>query len=65
MTGRNARAWQGVVVGAAMIVIGVVLLANNVPILGVSALPIVGVGAVQLLIGVYQLLAARRAPGDK
>jgi len=58
MTGRKTRAWQGVVVGAVMIVVGVVLMANHVLVLGVSALPIVGAGTVPLLLGLYQLFTA-------
>jgi hypothetical protein len=49
MTGRKARGWQGVVVGAVMIVVGVVLIAKDVLVLGVSALPLVGAGIVPLL----------------
>jgi uncharacterized membrane protein HdeD (DUF308 family) len=59
MNARRTRAWQSVVVGAVAIVVGVVLLANHIPVLGVSALPIVGAGTVPLVLGVYRLLAAR------
>jgi type III secretory pathway component EscS len=41
-----------------MIVVGVVLMANHVLVLGVSALPIVGAGTVPLLLGLYQLFTA-------
>jgi predicted phage tail protein len=60
MTGRKAQGWQGVVVGAVMIVVGVVLMAKHVPVFGVSALPIVGAGTAPLLVGLRQLFAARQ-----
>jgi hypothetical protein len=58
MAGRRAHAWQGIVVGAVMIGVGVVLLAKHIPVLGVSALPIVGAGTAPLLLGLYQLFTA-------
>ncbi|GAA3117437.1 hypothetical protein GCM10010530_44750 [Kribbella aluminosa] len=65
MTGRKARGWQGVVVGAVMIVVGVVLIAKDIPVLGISALPIVAAGAVPLLVGLYQLFTARHEHSGK
>jgi hypothetical protein len=43
-----------------MIVVGVVLLAKHIPVLGVSALPIVGAGTASFLLGLYQLFTGRR-----
>jgi uncharacterized membrane protein HdeD (DUF308 family) len=60
MARRKAQAWQGIVAGAVMIVVGVVLLAKHIPVLGVSALPIVGAGTAPLLVGLWQLFAARQ-----
>jgi uncharacterized membrane protein HdeD (DUF308 family) len=60
MTGRRAQGWRGVIFGAVMIVVGVVLLAKNVPVLGVSALPVLCAGIVPLLRGVYLLFKADR-----
>lgn len=60
MTGRRTRGRQGVVVGAVMIVVGLVLIATHTPVFGVSALPIVGGGTAPLLLGMYDLYAARR-----
>ena len=60
MPGRKFRAWQGVIVGAVMIVVGIVLLAKHIPVLGGSALPIVGAGTAPLLLGIYQLLLMAR-----
>ncbi|MEU4605403.1 hypothetical protein AB0F43_20665 [Kribbella sp. NPDC023972] len=48
------------VVGAVTIVVGVVLLAKHIPVWGGSALPIVGAGTAPLLLGLYQLFAARQ-----
>jgi uncharacterized membrane protein HdeD (DUF308 family) len=61
MTGRTARrGWQGVVAGAVTIVVGVVLIADNVYLSDVSALPIVGAGTGVLLRGFYELFKARQ-----
>jgi hypothetical protein len=60
MARRKSHAWQGIVVGAVMIVVGVVLLARHVSVFGVSALPIVGAGTAPLLLGLYELFAARQ-----
>jgi hypothetical protein len=60
MTSRTARAWQGIALGAGVIIVGFVLLAKEVPIFGVTALPIVGAGCVSLVIGLYQLVRARQ-----
>ncbi|MEU0089940.1 hypothetical protein [Kribbella sp. NPDC006257] len=58
-TSRTARAWQGIAFGAVMIIVGVVLLANEVPFFGFTALPIVSAGCAPLTIGLYQLAKAR------
>lgn len=42
-----------------MIIVGVVLLANEVPFFGFTALPIVSAGCAPLTIGLYQLAKAR------
>jgi hypothetical protein len=60
MGSRKTEPWQGIVVGAVMVVVGVVLIAKHIPVLGVSALPIVGAGTAPLLIGLYQLFTARQ-----
>jgi predicted phage tail protein len=60
MARRKAQAWQRIVAGAVTIVVGVVLLAKHIPVLGVSALPIVGAGTAPLLVGLRQLFAARQ-----
>jgi hypothetical protein len=56
---RKTQAWQGVVTGAVMIVVGVVLIAKHVSVFGGSALPIVGAETAPLLLGLYQLFTAR------
>jgi type III secretory pathway component EscS len=48
-----------------MVVVGVVLMARDVPVLGVSALPIVGAGAAGLLGGLYQLFTAHQDHSGK
>ncbi|MBP2354949.1 type III secretory pathway component EscS [Kribbella aluminosa] len=48
-----------------MIVVGVVLIAKDIPVLGISALPIVAAGAVPLLVGLYQLFTARHEHSGK
>ncbi|HEY0620548.1 MAG TPA: hypothetical protein VGD15_23275 [Kribbella sp.] len=60
MASRETQAWQGIVTGAVMIVVGVVLIAKHVLVLGVSALPIAGAGTVPLVLGLYQLFTARQ-----
>jgi predicted phage tail protein len=59
MASRKSQGWQGIATGAVMIVVGVVLIAKHVLVLGVSAWPLVGAGMVPLLGGLYQLFTAR------
>ncbi|TDU87669.1 hypothetical protein EV138_1196 [Kribbella voronezhensis] len=63
MNRREAQGWRGVAGGGVVIVVGVALIAKDVPVFGVSALPVVGAGISMLTVGLYRLFIARRGRG--